>query len=241
METLANQVSVALENARLVQSLEQELGEKEVLLREIHHRVKNNLEVILSLADMQSRRVDDLRAKECLRVLQERIRTIALVHESLYRSPSLAHIQTQRYLQQLTDNLYTAFGAAGINLIVQSEDIEMGIDTAMPCGLIVTELVTNAFKYAFPADQANGTRGTSEISKEIKVTLKQVNSQIELQVSDNGIGMAEDLNWQNSKSLGLRLVTNLAGQLHGLLDVEIQKGTRFRLTFPRPLRGSPDG
>ena len=232
METLANQVSVALENARLVQSLEQELGEKEVLLREIHHRVKNNLEVILSLADMQSRRVDDLRAKESLRVLQERIRTIALVHESLYRSPSLAHIQTQRYLQQLTDNLYTAFGAAGINLIVQSEDIEMGIDTAMPCGLIVTELVTNAFKYAFPADQTNGTRGSGEISREIKVTLKQENSQIELQVSDNGIGLAEDLNWQNSKSLGLRLVTNLAAQLHGTLEVHNQPGTQFRVIFP---------
>jgi PAS domain S-box-containing protein len=232
METLADQVSVTLENARLVQSLEQELGEKEVLLREIHHRVKNNLEVVLSLADMQARRVDDLQAKESLRVLQERIRTIALVHESLYRSPSLAHIQTKRYLQQLTGNLYAAFGAAGINLVVEAEDIEMGIDTAMPCGLIVTELVTNAFKYAFPADQTDGTGRTGATSKEIKVILRQEDSQIELQVSDNGIGLPADLNWQNSKSLGLRLVANLAAQLHGALDVHTRQGAQFRVVFP---------
>jgi PAS domain S-box-containing protein len=232
METLADQVSVALENARLVQSLERELSEKEVLLREIHHRIKNNLEVVLSLADMQARRVDDLRAKQSLHVLQERIRTIALVHESLYRSPSLAYIQSQKYLQQLTGNLYLAFGTAGINLLVQAEDIIMNVDTAMPCGLIVTELVTNAFKYAFPADQKDVQRGSDEITKEIRVSLKRENHQIVLQVSDNGVGLPEGLNWQTSKSLGLRLVTSLTGQLHGSLEVHSLEGTQVQITFP---------
>jgi two-component sensor histidine kinase len=208
------------------------LGEKEVLLREIHHRVKNNLDVVLSLADMQARRVDDLQAKQSLQVLQERIRTIALVHESLYRSPSLAKIESQKYLQQLTGNLYSAFGTAGIKLVVQAEDIEMDVDTAIPCGLIATELVTNAFKYAFPVTQPDESRASGEMSKEICVCLKPEETQIVLEVSDNGVGLPEDLNWRTPKSLGLRLVANLAAQLHGTLEVHNQAGARFRVIFP---------
>ena len=148
---------------------------------------------------------------------------------------------------RLVDNLFQVFGSAGIDIQVKAADLSFSVDSAIPCGLIVTELVTNAIKHAFPTglEQVEAGMearlGEGVRLKQIRVSLFERDSQFVLEVCDNGVGLPPALNWQTTRSLGLRLVTRLAGQLHGLLDVEIQNGTRFRLTFPRPLRGSPDG
>ncbi len=216
------------------EQLRASLAEKEVLLREIHHRVKNNLEVIISLADLQARTITDSQALQSIRELQERVRTIALVHEDLYRSKNLANIRAQPYLLRLVDNLFQVFGSAGIDLQVEAADLSFSMDSAIPCGLIVTELVTNAIKHAFPTglewtDAGNGAR-----PKQIRVSLCERDGHFVLEVCDNGVGLPPDLDWQTTRSLGLRLVNRLAGQLHGLLDVDFQNGARFRLTFPTP-------
>ena len=240
METLADQIAVALENARLVQSLQAELADKEVLLREIHHRVKNNLEVIISLADLQARAISDPQALQNIHELQERVRTIALVHEDLYRSKNLANIRVQPFLIRLVDNLFQVFGSAGIDLQVEAAEISLSIDSAIPCGLIVTELVTNAIKHAFPVGKEHAEAneearlGAGKRLKQIRVRLFERDSQFVLEVCDNGVGLPPDLDWQTTRSLGLRLVNRLAGQLHGILDLDVQNGTQFRLTFPKP-------
>lgn len=216
------------------EQLRASLAEKEVLLREIHHRVKNNLEVIISLADLQARTISDSQALQSIRELQERVRTIALVHEDLYRSKNLAHIRAQPYLLRLVDNLFQVFGSAGIDLQVEAADLSFNVDSAIPCGLIVTELVTNAIKHAFPTGLDGTDVGKAARPKQIRVSLSERDGQFVLEVCDNGVGLPPDLDWQTTRSLGLRLVNRLAGQLHGVLDVDFQNGARFRLAFPKP-------
>jgi two-component sensor histidine kinase len=132
------------------------------------------------------------------------------------------------------------FGSAGIDLQVDAADLSLSVDSAIPCGLIVTELVTNAIKHAFPGGLeqtdagASAGLGASARLRQIRVSLFEKDSQYVLEVCDNGVGLPPDLDWRTTRSLGLRLVTRLAGQLHGSLDVDIQNGTRFRLTFPKP-------
>lgn len=208
------------------------LAEKTVLLREIHHRVKNNLEVILSLADLQSRRLEDPLARESLLLLQERIRTIALVHDSIYRSPELAHIQAQSYLRKLTDSLFLAFGFPGVELLLDAEDIYLDIDRAIPCGLIVTELVTNALKYAFPESGAGSDSPEPAPAKQIRIALQQTDGQIRLQVSDNGVGLPPEFDWQNTRTFGLRLVNRLVDQIHARLEIHSDHGAQITVTFP---------
>jgi PAS domain S-box-containing protein len=245
------------ERRRADAELKASLAEKEVLLNEVHHRVKNNLEVILSLADMQSRRLEDNLARESLRLLQERIRTIALVHESLYRTHSLASIHIQKYLHKLTDNLYLAFGTPEVKISIDAADVILSVDTAIPCGLIVTELVTNSLKYAFPAEYLIEKRSPSSPPPEIRVILREegdqmpgdrtggdltvseqpVSGQLVLEVIDNGIGLAPGFDLQGMRSLGLRLVKSLVGQLHGSLEVQEENGTHFRIKFAGRKRG----
>jgi len=224
------------ERIEMEAQLKASLAEKEVLLKEVHHRVKNNLEVILSLADMQARRVQDEAARESFRVLQERIRTIALVHESLYRSHSLAFIPLQNYLQQLADNLSRAFSSPGVRLIVDAEDVILGVDQAIPCGLIVTELVTNSMKYAFPNQDSHSSLNPPEI----RVQLRKEDNQIQLDISDNGVGLPPDFDPQQVKSLGLRLVKSLVGQVHGTLEIWDHGGSHFRIKFMDRKKGSVD-
>jgi len=221
--------------------LKASLAEKEVLLKEVHHRVKNNLEVILSLTDMQSRRVQDEQARESFRVLQERIRTIALVHESLYRSHSLAFIPIQNYLQNLTDNLTRAFSSPGMRLIVDAEDVIIGVDQAIPCGLIVTELVTNSLKYAFPHQDKHSDFNPDLNHPEIRIQLRKAGNDICLDISDNGVGLPPGFDPQQAKSLGLRLVRSLVGQVHGTLEIRDHAGTHFRIRFKDRNKGDVDG
>jgi PAS domain S-box-containing protein len=198
------------------------LKEKEMLLKEIHHRVKNNLQVISSLLNLQSNSIESKETRELLRESQNRVRSMALIHEKLYQSESLAQVQFAEYLRNLTRDLFRSYSAGGVGLKLQAEDIPLDVDTAIPCGLIINELVSNALKYAFPA----GRTGDLHIS-----FLKISRERCALTVTDNGVGLPPEVDVKNPKTLGLQLVNMLVNQLHGTLDVVTDGGTTFMVTF----------
>ena len=200
------------------------LKEKEVLLKEIHHRVKNNLHVIASLLHLQAHTINDPNLLEIFNDSQNRIYTMALIHEQLYQSEDLGRVNLGKYIQRLIGNLFTSFNTSNksITLVVEAEPLSLNLETAIPCGLIINELVTNAYKHAFP----NGRSG------EVKVQLFQAeNQQLNLIVIDNGIGIPGTVDWQNLTSLGLKLVQILAKQLKSNLEFDFQAGTFVKLTF----------
>ena len=198
------------------------LKEKETLLKEIHHRVKNNLQVISSLLNLQSNSIESKETRELVRESQNRVRSMALIHEKLYQSESLAQVQFAEYLRNLTRDLFRSYSAGGVGLKLQAEDIPLDVDTAIPCGLIINELVSNALKYAFPP----GRTGDLHIS-----FLKISRERCALTVTDNGVGLPADIDVKNPKTLGLQLVNMLVNQLHGTLDVVTDGGTTFMVTF----------
>jgi two-component sensor histidine kinase len=156
------------------------------------------------------------------------------VHEDLYRSANLASIQAEPYLSRIAANLYQAFGAANIQLLVSADDLSLDIDIAIPCGLILNELLTNTFKHAFPPRAAGpdeNVRSAGEPPR-VEVSLKRAGGSAVLQVCDNGVGLPAGMQVQAARSLGLRLVQRLSAQLHGSLAVESQAGACFTLTFP---------
>lgn len=201
------------------------LRAKETLLREIHHRVKNNLQVINSLLRLQSRQIKDKRYADSLGESQDRIRSMALIHEALYESKDVASVDFRDYIRHLSMQLFRSHGTstARIALDVDAESLLLGIDFAIPCGLIINELVSNCLKHAFPGDR----RG------EIKISFHAVDeNEIALTVSDNGIGIPEDVDFRKTRSLGLHLVTMLAeDQLRGQIELDRASGTEFRITF----------
>jgi PAS domain S-box-containing protein len=202
--------------------LQASLKEKEVLLKEIHHRVKNNLQVISSLLSLQSNSIDNLETRELVRESQNRVRTMALIHEKLYQSETLARIDFGDYLRNLTRDIFRSYSAGGISLKLDVEDVHLDVDTAIPCGLIVNELVSNALKYAFPQSR----RG------EICVSFHTVaRNKYALSITDNGIGLPKGFDIQKIKSLGLQLLTMLVHQLHGTLDIVTDEGTTVMITF----------
>jgi PAS domain S-box-containing protein len=198
------------------------LKEKEMLLKEIHHRVKNNLQVISSLLNLQSNSIESKETRELVRESQNRVRSMALIHEKLYQSESLAQVQFAEYLRNLTRDLFRSYSAGGVGLKLQAEDIPLDVDTAIPCGLIINELVSNALKYAFPA----GRSGDLHVS-----FLKISRERCALTVTDNGVGLPADIDVKNPKTLGLQLVNMLVNQLHGTLDVVTDGGTTVMVTF----------
>ena len=223
---IVNIVCVAKDITELKQAKEKikaSLREKEVLLREIHHRVKNNLQVISSLLILQSKQISGKKNQELFQESQNRVKSMALIHEKLYQSQDLASINFKEYLNTLIIGLFRSYQShsSHVELKVNVEDITLGIDSAIPCGLIINELISNSLKYAFP----NGREGV------ISVALRSLNKKdVELAVSDNGIGMPEDLDFRNTKSLGLHLVTILAeDQLEGEIKLSRDKGTEFRI------------
>jgi len=212
------------------------LEEKEVLLREVHHRVKNNLQAIIYLIRSEADQCEDKRGSRFLGELEERARTMALVYEQLYQSENLARIEMVQYLSDLASNLAQAFGAErDIPIGVESGKIWLDVEIGMPCGLIVNELVTNALKHAFPP----GTQDRGRIS----VALRKEHERYVLRVSDNGVGLPPGLPWREARSLGLRLVNLWAThQLGGTIAVEGPPGTAFVVTFPaRRGRATSDG
>ena len=192
------------------------LREKEVMLKEIHHRVKNNLQIICSLLNMQADSVEDEPTRAAFGETRNRVRSMALIHEQLYQTPDLAHIDLGDYLETLVASIQRSAGAHGKNVAFDfsCETVALDIDRAVPCGLIVNELVTNAIKYAFPG----GRRGTIELQ------LRAPNQNLILSVRDNGIGMKPDLNWEQSDSIGLQLVSALTQQLEGEMGLETGNG-----------------
>jgi two-component sensor histidine kinase len=224
---LIRSVRYAIERKRAEEHVKASLREKEVMLQEIHHRVKNNLQIISSLLSLQSRTIKDKYVLEILRDCQNRVHSMALVHGTLYRSENLARINFSKYTQSLANDLCDSYGAGAraISLEIHVDDVSLGIDTAGPVGLILNELVSNCLKHAFP----NGRPGKIRIEFHANS-----DNQYTLTVSDNGVGLPQDLNSGTTQSLGLRLVNVLTQQLEGRLGVNGKNGTCFSITFAEP-------
>jgi PAS domain S-box-containing protein len=202
------------------------ISEKETLLKEIHHRVKNNMQVIVSLLNLQSIQIKDQRIRAKFKESQERIYSMALVHEMLYGSENLSSINFREYIRNLAHNLYQSYGAdpERIKFELDAEDIALSIDDAIPCGLILQELISNTLKYAFPEGR--------KIKGKIHIRFRRSAGRIELSVADNGVGLPVNEDYKKTKSLGLNLVSLLGrDQLAGSFQLERRKGTKFTLRF----------
>jgi PAS domain S-box-containing protein len=221
------------ERKRANDQLRAAFQEKVVLLKEIHHRVKNNLQVISSLLNLQSGHIADPAVRELFKESQNRIRSMALVHEKLYRSSDLFRIDCSEYMHSLAGNLFRSYGgdARGITMRVETNGVSIGIDEAIPCGLIVNELLSNALKYAFPEE--NAPRPFPPDGPEITLALTDIGAgKLRLSVRDNGIGFPHSFDFHGTSSLGMQLVNVLAEQLGGSVELEPGPGTTFALTFP---------
>lgn len=200
------------------------LLEKELLLQEVHHRVKNNLQVVSSLLYLQSKTIKDKNVVNMFVECQNRVKSISLIHERLYQTRDISRIDFDQYIKSLVYNLFDSFGvkAGQITFKLRSENIFMGTDTAIPCGLIINELVTNALKYAFPDEQKG------EISIEV---IYHQDNKFTLCIKDNGVGLPEGYDFLNAETLGSRLVQSLVKQLDGILEIEANHGTEFKIKF----------
>ncbi|MEH1869830.1 MAG: PAS domain S-box protein [Nostoc sp.] len=208
-----------------VEQIQRSLDEKETLLKEIHHRVKNNLQIISSLLRMQARRSLDETTLLLFKESQNRVQSMALIHEQLYQSVDIYEINFDNYIKTLIDSLFRSYGVSQKNIVlnIETNDIKLTLDTAIPCGLIINELVSNCLKYAFPEQKGNIT-----ISLE-----KSLEERLVLVVKDTGIGIPKTFDWDNSNSLGLRIVKNLVRQLKGNIFLECDRGTTFYIHFPQ--------
>jgi two-component sensor histidine kinase len=211
-------------NEAEIKKLKADLKEKEVLLKETHHRIKNNIQIISSLLRLQASAVEDERVQEILKASQSRIRSIALIHEKLYQSPDLATIDFADYVRLLAGQVFHLFGAdpAAIRLEVHASGIRLRAKQAIPCGLIINELMVNALKYAFP----RGRKGTIRVEMR-----RQPGGLHSLLVSDDGVGLPDNLDIRRSERLGLQVVTDLVRQLDGKMEIDRKAGTQFSITF----------
>lgn len=217
---LSEEIAARKKSEQLVRA---SLAEKEVMLKEIHHRVKNNLQVISSLLSLQSGYTEDIEASNLLRECQHRVRSMSMLHEKLYRSEDLSRIDMKEYALTLINFLLRSYSAnEQIKPDFEINNIHLSIDSAIPCGLIINELVSNALRHAYP-DKQEGT---------LNISMNKINDRICLQVSDNGIGMPEEFIIGSTKTLGLILVDTLARQLNGSVEVHTDHGTTVQITFP---------
>jgi PAS domain S-box-containing protein len=228
VELLQNEIA---ERRKAEDKLQKSLDEKEVLLKEIHHRVKNNMTVITSLLQLQSGHIEDEKYKDVFNNSINRIRSMALIHEKLYKSKDLSKINFNDYLEDMINSMFMSYGLTSSKVVLKTDvkDVALGIDTAIPCGLIINELVSNSLKYAFPKDRAG----------EIKVSLcRNDKGEVEMRVRDNGIGMPEDFDFTMTDTLGLSLVNALVRQLQGKIELHREKGAGFIISF-KPITNSP--
>jgi PAS domain S-box-containing protein len=245
LQQISNQLAIAIQQSDLYQRAQSELierqqaearlraslQEKEVLLKEVHHRVKNNMQMVSSLLNLQADSIQDPEILQPFIDSQRRIKTMALIHEKLYQSHNLAQLNFADYVQELADELLQSFKAASfhIHLIVEVVDISLTVDTAIPCGLIINELVINALKYAFPETKT----GEIRIQFIPDPTHPSPDHQYYiLSVSDNGVGIPEHIDFCNTESLGLQIVYILTGKLEGTISLTRTNGTKFSILIP---------
>ena len=234
------------------------LQEKELLLKEIHHRVKNNLQVISSLLQLAGADSQDREFREILRDSQSRVRTMALIHEKLYQSKDFAHVDFGEYVRSLVVDLFHSYrpDPDSISLSVRADRVLLGVDTAVPCALIVNELVSNSLKHAFnPVPSGEPEASNGDTAAPVRASGQQFNdggtpgglpkhrgiisvalslgenNRARLVVSDNGAGFPKSLDFRHTKSLGLQLVTTLTGQLGGTIEMHTGQGTEFQIEF----------
>ena len=210
------------EKKKVEEQINKSLKEKEVLIKEIHHRVKNNMQIVLSLLNLQSASIENAELLTRFQESQRRIQSMAVIHEKLYQSEDFAHIDFSDCIRILAEEAIHLYGA-DVTLTIDANPVFLGIDTAIPCGLIVNELVSNAAKHAFP-----------EGGGEIFITVRGNGHTVELTVADNGVGIPDAIDFRTTESLGLSLVTLLAEeQLNGTIDLDMSKGTVFCITFEK--------
>lgn len=211
------------ENKLNEERISQSLKEKEVLLKEVHHRVKNNMQVISSILNLQSSYVKDEYAFNLLKECQNRVKTMAFIHESLYQTKNFESVNFSEYITTLSKNLVHtyALNSKNIKLLLTLDNLYLNLDLSIPCGLIVNEIISNSLKYAFP-DNRDGI---------IFVTLKKINNLVSIEVGDNGIGISSDFDIKNTQTLGLQLVDTLIEQINGKLVIDRKKGTKFIIEF----------
>ncbi|TWR26316.1 hypothetical protein FPZ43_14215 [Mucilaginibacter pallidiroseus] len=208
----------------LLEDKDRLLLEKDLLLKEVNHRVKNNLQIVMNLLQSQSVYLSNESAQQAILDSQNRVRSIALIHDQLYKTEHITQIHLSSYIRELILSLDGSLNQKTNNvaIVCDIEDIALDVSQAIPVGIILNEIVTNALKYAFPNDQI----GT------IKILVKETESFIELQISDNGVGLPEDFNLASTKTLGITLLKGLTAQLKGTFDVENKNGLTITLTFP---------
>jgi len=226
MTQVGYQLGQVVERQRIEEKMGASLKEKEVLLKEIHHRVKNNLQIITSLLRLQSEGIQDANVLDMFRESQSRVRSMALVHEYLYKSPDLASIHFPEYVQSIVSSLFRSYGVLPetIGLHLDIEEIPLDLNTAIPTGLIMTELVANVLKHAFPA----GAKGELWIQFHARG-----HDGYDFVVRDNGRGLSPDIQVESADSLGLRLVKTLVTQLRGTIAINRGNGTEFKITLKK--------
>jgi len=223
---------------------------EELRKKEIHHRIKNNLQVISSLLELQAEKFKDMDVLEAFRESQNRVATMAIIHEELYRSRNNDTLDFSAYLQKLTEELFHSYivRKGDVDMQLDIEEIFLGMDTAVPLGIIINELVSNSLKHAFPAgrrgniciklsrtEENAGNKSISNITNNIgSKSSVEKNIQYTLAVSDNGLGFPENIDFRSTDSLGLQLVNILVEQLEGTIELENGSGTTFKIWFKDP-------
>lgn len=218
-------VPLFFERKRAEEAIRESLHEKNILLKEIHHRVKNNLQIISSLLNLQSNYLSDDDSKTLFKETQNRIKTLALVHEKLYKSEDIEYVDISEYIKSIVSFLSYSYNKEYIDVKYDFSDEKLerfDVEKAIPCGLIINEIVSNSFKYAFP----------KVFQGEVKVTLSKEHKTYVMNVEDNGVGLPENVDFENSESLGMELIYSLVEQLEGEIKVNCKKGTKYQITFP---------
>ncbi len=226
LTTVGSQAAIALENSYLYSEVTKQLREKEILLQEVHHRVKNNLQVMSSLIKLQARYIKDEKMLDLMKETGGRIQSMSIVHTKLYNSGDYEFLNFGEYVKNLVENFQNTYGykLRNIKFEINIQDVIVNIDTAIPCGLIINELISNSIKYAFPGEKA----GTISVSLE-----KADGGRLKMEIKDDGTGVKDGIDLSKADSLGIQLVTLLTRQMNGTMDVKSSKqgGTSFDITF----------
>jgi len=214
------------ERQKAEMQLRNALAEKEILLKEVHHRVKNNLQIVSSLLQLQSETLKDPEVIRVFRESQNRIDSISLIHKNLYTAPNIGQLDIVEYIQSLAASILISYqiGKERVALETNIGAVSLNIDQAIACGLIINELISNSLKHAF-YNQKNAT---------ITINIHNIDNYIEMSIHDNGIGISKDIDWNNNDSLGLSLVYDLVtAQLEGSINLKPDHGTGFTIKFPQ--------